>query len=85
MKFDLDNSKRKLKETAIRTGFQIINKNPEKDVNKLFELAEKTSRDEFTKSKIISIKKYYNEMPSVKEYIENILKNTNWCFSGGIK
>lgn len=77
MELNLDNLRRKLKETIIRTGFQIIDKNPEKNVNKLFEIAEKASRDEFTKSKIVSIKKYYNDMPSVKGYIENILKNTN--------
>lgn len=73
----LDNFSKKLRDNIIKVGFQIIDKNPEKNINKLFELAEKASKDDFTKSKIISIKNYYNEVPSIREYIKNILKDTN--------
>jgi len=77
MGIDLFSLERRIKRMAITTGFEIIEKNPEKNVNKLFEIAEKVSKDEITKSAIINIKNYYNEMPSVKEYIQDILKTTN--------
>lgn len=68
---------KKAKETIIKAGFQIIEKNPEKNVDKLFELVHKGVKDEFTKQRIDSIQKYYNEMPSVQEFAQDILKNTN--------
>ncbi len=72
MKFNLDNFNKSIKEMTIKAGFKIIDQNPEKNVDKLFQLTEKIGKDEFTKDKIRSVKRYYDEIPSIKEYLTPI-------------
>ncbi|MDS0526367.1 radical SAM protein [Clostridium sp. SHJSY1] len=56
---------------------KILEKNPEKNVDKLFSVAKKLSKDEDSKMAIKNIEDYYNEIPTVKEEIQDILLNTN--------
>lgn len=72
-----DDLERKVKETVLKTGFELIDKNPEKNIDKLFHLAESAAKDDFTKEKITKAEGYYNSMPSVKHFIQDILVNTN--------
>lgn len=77
MKPKFDILEKKSKEIITDSVFHLIDKNPEKNVDKLFELAEKASSDELAKKGVKNVKKYYNEIPSVKEYVQDILKTTN--------
>ncbi|SFD41102.1 radical SAM protein [Clostridium uliginosum] len=54
-----------------------LEKNPEKNVDKLFQLITKLAKDKESKLAITSIDTYYHEIPSVKELIQNILTSTN--------
>lgn len=72
-----DDLEKKVKETVLKTGFELIDKNPEKNIDKLFHLAESAAKDDFTKEKITKAEGYYNSMPSVKHFIQDILVNTN--------
>lgn len=77
MELSLDMFQKKLKETAIKAGLQVIEKNPEKNVDLLFEIAEKACRDELTREGIKSVKGYYDDMPSVHEFVQDMLTSTN--------
>lgn len=65
------------KEAIIKAGIQVLENNPEKNVDKIFNIIRKGVRDKDSKNAIDEIQRYYNEMPSVHNYIQDILKNTN--------
>lgn len=65
------------KETIVKTGLSLLEKNPEKNVDKLFEILKKGIKDDFTREGINSVEAYYKEIPSIQEYVQDILKNTN--------
>ena len=68
----------KLAATAvINTVLQIIDKDPEKNVDKIFAAIKKFVKDEDQKKQIDNVCQYYNENPAVKEFIQGILKTTN--------
>lgn len=65
------------KEAIIKAGIELLEKNPEKNVDKIFAIIRKGVKDEFSKQRIDNVQKYYEEMPSIHEYIQDILLNTN--------
>lgn len=65
------------KEAIIKAGIQLLENNPEKNVDKIFNVVRKGVRDKDSKNAIDEVQRYYNEMPSVHNFIQDILKNTN--------
>ena len=61
------------REVIISQVCRILEKNPEKNVDKLFSVIKALSRNTESKDAIESIEKYYNEVPSIKEEINHIL------------
>lgn len=56
---------------------RLLEKNPEKNVAKLFSTAKLLSKDKASKEAVEKIENYYNNNPVIKEEIESILKDTN--------
>lgn len=66
------------KDTLVKAGIELLNKNPEKNIDKLFNLVKKTVyKDEDNLKRVITIQEYYNNNKYIHEYIQNILKNNN--------
>jgi len=66
------------KDTLVKTGVELLNKNPEKNLDKLFKLVKKTiRRDEDNLKRVDDIQGYYNNNKSIHEYVQGILKTTN--------
>ena len=55
------------KEAIIKAGVQILEKDPENNVDKIFSIIRKGVRDEFSKEGIDEVERYYNEMPVVHD------------------
>lgn len=72
-----DLMKKGTKDAIVKTGLSLLEKNPEKNVERLFTVIRKGIKDDLTRDGIEKIEQYYKEVPSVKEYVEDILKNTN--------
>lgn len=72
-----DTLERKAKSTIINTGVELLEKNPEKNVEKIFSLLKKGMKDEFAKERVQHIYEYYQNNEVTKEFIQDILKNTN--------
>ncbi len=72
-----DTIKKGTKEAIIKAGIQILENNPEKNVDKIFNIIRKGVRDKDSKNAIDEVQRYYNEIPSVHNFIQDILKNTN--------
>lgn len=72
-----DNFEKKAKEAVIKTGFQLLEKNPEKNVEKIFSIIRKSVKGEFAKQRVDNVYKYYEENEATNTYIQGILKNTN--------
>jgi MoaA/NifB/PqqE/SkfB family radical SAM enzyme len=68
---------KKAKGTLIKTGLELLEKNPEKNVDKLFALVKKSVKDDFSKERVDKVYQYYNDMPAVHDFIQDILVNTN--------
>ncbi len=72
-----DTIKKGTKEAIIKAGIQLLENNPEKNVDKIFNVIRKGIRDDETRRSIDEVQRYYEEIPSVHEYFQDILKNTN--------
>ncbi|MBM7833808.1 radical SAM protein [Clostridium sardiniense] len=72
-----DTIKKGTKEAIIKAGIQVLENNPEKNVDKIFNIIRKGIRDDETRNSINEVQRYYEEIPSVHDYIQDILKNTN--------
>ncbi|KAJ53306.1 MoaA/NifB/PqqE/SkfB family radical SAM enzyme [Clostridium tetanomorphum] len=66
-----------VKDMLVKRGAELLSKNPEKNVDKLFDIVKKTVKDEENLERVNNVYKYYKEIPSVNEYIQNILKTTD--------
>lgn len=66
-----------VKDVVVRAILEILDKNPEKNVNKLFSLAEKLTKDDDSLEQIRFVHKYYDENPATYEFIQNILTSTD--------
>lgn len=72
-----DNLEKNIKEKLIKAGVKLLEKNPEQNVEKIFDLVKKSAHDDFSKERVDKVYQYYEKMPSVHEYIQDILLNTN--------
>ncbi|MBE6065808.1 radical SAM protein [Clostridium cochlearium] len=67
-----------IRDTLISNAVELLNKDPEENVEKVFHIARKIAgKDEENLQRINTVYKYYNDMPSINEYVNNILKTTN--------
>lgn len=72
-----DTIEKSTKEAIIKAGIQLLEKNPEENVDKIFSVIRKGIRDEYSKQGIDDIQKYYEEVPSIHDFIQDILIHTN--------
>lgn len=69
---------RGIRDTLINNAVELLNKNPEKNMGKVVDIAKKIAKkDEENLKRIDKVYSYYNDMPSINEYINNILKTTD--------
>ncbi|WP_282804406.1 radical SAM protein [Clostridium tetani] len=67
-----------IRDTLIGNAVELLNKNPEKNVDKVVDIARKIARkDEENLRRINTVYKYYNDIPSINQYINNILITTD--------
>ncbi|NFI96053.1 Fe-S oxidoreductase [Clostridium botulinum] len=72
--------KNSTKNIVISKVCSLLEKNPSKNMDKLFNLSIKLIKDNENKKKIKNAYTYYNDTPLVKNFIENILSNLNSNF-----
>ena len=72
-----DNVERSGKELILGKICRLLEKNPEKNVAKLFSTVKLLLKDEDSKKTLENIESYYNNNCAIKHEIEGILKNTN--------
>ncbi|WP_454052906.1 radical SAM protein [Clostridium sp. Marseille-Q7071] len=72
-----DNFERKAKETVCKTAIKLLDKNPEKNIDKLFGIVKKATRDEFSKKIVEDVYDMYSTSPQIQEFMVDILENTN--------
>lgn len=65
------------KESLVNTIVELIDKDPEKNVEKMFFIVDKMLKDPEAKAQVDFVHKFYNENKPTKEYVQNILKTTN--------
>ncbi|MBU5590271.1 radical SAM protein [Clostridium sp. MSJ-4] len=65
------------KELTLSTIAELLDKKPEKNVEKLFSLARKLARGEEAQTQVENVYGYYKNNPATYEYIQNILKTTD--------
>lgn len=65
------------KETLVKTGAQLLSKDPEKNVDKLFDVIKKAVKDPDNLRRVEFVEKYYHDNPATYEFIQNILKTTD--------
>ncbi len=65
------------KEATLAAAAELLERNPEKNVDKIFSLVKKLAKDEDSKRQIDDVYGYYKDMPSVHEYIQHILTSTD--------
>lgn len=69
---------RATKEALMRTGIELVCKNPEKNMGELLEIMNKaTINDSFNCPIIESIKEQYKNDKSTRDFMQNIVKTTN--------
>ena len=75
----VENAEKAAKEKIVGTVCDILDKSddPDKNINRIFGLIKKLSKDEDSKRGIDNVQSYYNDMPSVHEFINDVLVNTN--------
>lgn len=66
-----------VKETVIKAGVDLLDKNPEKNVDRLFSLIRKSIKDQYTRDRIDVVTKYYTENETTHQFIQSILKETD--------
>lgn len=66
------------KDALVKAGIELLNKNPEENLDKLFKLVKKTvKKDEDNLKRVNDIQGYYNNNESIHEYVQKIIKTTN--------
>lgn len=72
-----ENFQKYSKEKIMGLIFEVLEKNPDKNIERLFSLVKFLSKDEDSKQGVEDVEKFYNEIPSVRNFINDILINTN--------
>ncbi|SHI89355.1 Radical SAM superfamily enzyme, MoaA/NifB/PqqE/SkfB family [Clostridium cavendishii DSM 21758] len=73
----IEKAEKTAKKVVVGAVCDILEKNPEDNIGKIFTLVKKLSTDEASMKSIEDIESDYNQVPSTKEYIDRILKDTN--------
>lgn len=66
-----------VKDTLVHKVIEILDKDPEKNVDKIFELLRKFVKGEEELNRINFVYDYYKKNPATYEFIQNILKTTD--------
>lgn len=70
--------KKAAKDTLVKTGVELLEKNPEKNIDKLFDLVKKTVyRDKESLEKVQQVQGYYNNDATTHDFIINMVKTTD--------
>lgn len=72
-----DSLEKGAKQIIINTVLEIIDKNPEENVDKIFVALKKSVKDKEQLAQIEIVEAYYNTQPATKQLVQNILKSTN--------
>lgn len=72
-----DSLEKNVKQKVVNTVLKIIDKDPEKNVDKLFQAVKKITKDETQLSQIEAVHNYYHVQVGTYELVQNILKNTD--------
>lgn len=65
------------KDALVKAGAQLLAKDPEKNVDKLFDIIKKAVKDPDNLRRVEFVEGYYHNNPATYEYIQNILKTTD--------
>ncbi len=73
-----DKAEKRAKDALIKAGIELLNREPEKNMDKLFALVRKTiSKDEENLAIVNNIQYLYHNNPNIRCYIKGIIKETN--------
>lgn len=72
-----DNFEKKTKERIISTVLELLDRNPESNVERIFSLLRKSIKDEYSLKIVEDVYVQYSNSPNIQEYVKNILKNTD--------
>ncbi|HBN05768.1 MAG TPA: radical SAM protein, partial [Bacteroidales bacterium] len=73
----IDNLEKATKQTIVNKIVGYLDKNPEKNIDKIFEAIKMLTKDESALAQIEFVQSYYNNDKYKHEYIQDILKNTD--------
>ncbi|MBU5485718.1 radical SAM protein [Clostridium sp. MSJ-11] len=73
----MESMEKSAKDVLVKKAAELLSKDPEKNVDKVFDIIKRAVKDEENLKKVYNVEKYYKEMPSVNEYVQNILKTTD--------
>ncbi|WP_027623630.1 radical SAM protein [Clostridium lundense] len=73
----IESMEKGVKDVLVKKGVELLSKDPENNVDKLFDIIKKTIKDEENLKRVNDVQEYYNDIPSVNEYIKSLLKNTD--------
>lgn len=73
----IESMEKGFKQKTISMITDMLDKSPEKNIEKIFSLVKKLAKDGETEKNVDSIYKYYMENQYTREFILDILKNTN--------
>lgn len=68
-----DDLEKNVKQKIINSVVDIVEKNPEKNIDRIFELIGKVTKDEHQLAQINSVYKYYKTQPSTNQLVRNIV------------
>lgn len=73
----MNSLKKGIKDSLVKAVAKIIDKDPEKNVDKIFAILNKVIKDPYSKPAIESIYSYYKTNENIHEFIQNILTTTD--------
>lgn len=72
-----DSLEKNVKQKMVNTVLNIIDRDPEKNVDKIFEAIKKITKDKHELEQIEFVHNYYKSQPATYELVQSILKNTD--------
>lgn len=73
----IDAMEKGMKDSVLNALVTLLEKNPEKNVDKIFSLGKKLAKDEDSQKQVDAIYSYYKDNPATHEFIQNILTTTD--------
>ncbi|WP_196593735.1 radical SAM protein [Pectinatus sottacetonis] len=68
---------KEIKDTFVNEGMKLLNKNPEKNIDRGFKLAQKFMRNKISQDGLNGLYKLYKYNPATRKYMQNFLQTTN--------